>query len=56
MFWIKSKIIPNARWKIKRETLLINGSRALKHNAEIVKAENEFIANYNPRIFCNDLT
>ena len=56
MFWIKSKIIPNARWEIKREALLINGSRALKHNAEIVKAENEFIANYNPRIYCNDLT
>lgn len=56
MFWIKSKVIPNARWEIKRETLVINGNRALKHNAEIVKTENEFIANYNPVIYCNDLT
>ena len=56
MFWIKSKVIPNARWEIKRETLLINRSRALKHSAEIVKAENDFIANYNPTIYCNDLT
>lgn len=56
MFWIKSKVIPNARWEVKRETLVINGNRALKHNVEIVKTENKFIANYNPVIYCNDLT
>ena len=56
MFWIKSNIIPNARWEIKREIFSINGNRALKHNQEIVKAENDFIANYNPTIYCNDLT
>lgn len=56
MFWIKSNVIPNARWEVKRETLVINGNRALKHNVEIVKTENEFIANYNPKIYCNDLT
>ena len=53
---IKSNVIPNASWEIKREILLVNGSRALKHNAEIVEAENNFIANYNPTIYCNDLT
>lgn len=54
--FIESKVIPDARWEIKREILLINGSRALKHSAEIAETEHDFIANYNPRIFCNDLT
>lgn len=56
MVWIKSNVIPDARWEIKREILLVNGNRALKHNEDIVKAENDFIANYNPIIYCNDLT
>ena len=54
--WIESKVIPNARWEIKREIFLINGNRALKHNTEIAAIENDFIANYNPMIFYNDLT
>ena len=53
---IKSNVILNARWEIKRDILTINGNRALKHDTEIVKTENDFIANYNPAIFCNDLT
>ena len=54
--WIQSKAIPGARWEITCEILLKeDGSRALKHSAEILQAENEFIENYNPRIFCNDL-
>jgi hypothetical protein len=56
MVWIESKVIPNARWEIKREILLINGNRALKHSQEIVNTENDFIANYSPMIYCNDLT
>lgn len=56
MVWIESKVIPNARWEIKREILLIDGNRALKHSQEIVNTENDFIANYNPVIYCNDLT
>ena len=54
--YIESKVIPNARWEIKRKILLINGNRVLKNNAEIVTAENDFITNYNPMIYCNDLT
>lgn len=54
--WIKSNVIPNARWEIKRDILLISGNRVLKHNTEIIKTENDFIANYNPMIFCNDLS
>ena len=59
MGWIKSNVIPNTRWEIKREILYQDGKkqhRALKHNHEILKAENEFIANYDPVIYCNDLT
>ena len=56
MACIKSNVIPNAKWEIKREILIIDGNRALKHNEEIVKVENDFIANYNPIIYCNDLT
>ena len=59
MGWIKSNVIPNARWEIKREMLYLDAQkqhRALKHSPEIVKKENEFIANYNPIIYCNDLT
>lgn len=56
MLQIKSNVIVNAKWEIKREILSINGNRVLKHNEEIIKAENDFIANYNPTIFCNDLT
>ena len=60
MVWIKSNTIPNTRWEIKREILLkgVNAkeSRALKHSLEILKAENDFIANYNPVVYCNDLT
>ena len=56
MIYIKSNVIPDARWEIKRNILLINGNRALKHSPEIVKTENDFIANYNPMIYCNDLT
>lgn len=53
---IKSNVVPDARWEIKREILLVNGNRALKHSTEIVRIENDFIANYNPIIYCNDLT
>lgn len=53
---IKSNVISDASWEIKREILTINGNRALKHNSEIVEKENDFIANYNPTIYCNDLT
>lgn len=56
MTWIKSNVIPNTRWEIKREILLINGNRALKSSEEITKTEHDFIANYNPVIYCNDLT
>jgi hypothetical protein len=56
MFWIESKVIPHARWEIKREALLINSNRALKHDQKIIEAENDFIANYNPIVYCNDLT
>lgn len=56
MFHIESKVIPNARWEIKREIFFINGNRALKHNEKITDTENDFIANYNPVIYCNDLT
>ena len=59
MSWVMSSVIPNARWEIQREILYTDEQkrhRALKHNPEIIKAENEFIANYNPVIYCNDLT
>ena len=60
MAWIKSNVIPNARWEIKREILWMDSktkrNRALKHNLEIVNKEDDFIANYNPTIYCNDLT
>ena len=60
MSWIKSEVIPNARWEVHREILWLDPvnkrGRALKHSPEIVKAENDFIANYNPAVFCNDLT
>lgn len=56
MMQIKSNVIPNAKWEIEREILFINGNRALKHDKEIIKTENDFIANYNPTIYCNDLT
>lgn len=56
MIWIKSNVISNARWEIKRDIFSINGNRALKHNQKIVKMENDFIANYNPTVYCNDLT
>lgn len=59
MPWIKSNVIPNARWEIKKEILYKDGAkknRALKCNMEIMKADNDFIANYNPVIYCNDLT
>ena len=53
---VKSKVITNARWEIKREILSIGGSRALKHDKKIVSVETDFIANYNPVIYCNDLS
>lgn len=59
MVYIKSNVIPNTRWEIKREILYIGTQqkyRALKHSSEIIKAEYDFIANYNPTVFCNDLT
>ena len=61
MVLIKSNVILNAQWEINIEILykkddLGRNTRALKYNQEIVKAENDFIANYNPVIFCNDLT
>lgn len=60
MAWIKSNVIPNARWEIKREILWMDSrtkrNRALKHNLEILKTEDDFVANYNPMIYCNDLT
>lgn len=59
MIWIESNVMPDTRWEIKREILYIdtqNKHRALKHNSEIIKAENDFIANYNPIVYCNDLT
>ena len=59
MVCIKSNVIPNTRWEIKREILYTDVQkkhRALKHNPEIVKMEYDFIANYNPIVFCNDLT
>lgn len=59
MGWIKSNVISNARWEIKREILYLDVQkqhRALKHSPEIVRMENEFIANYNTIIYCNDLT
>lgn len=58
--WIKSNVIPNARWEIEREILWMNRqerrSRALKYSREIVEQENDFIANYNPIVYCDDLT
>lgn len=60
MSWIKSNVIPNARWEVKREILWMDDktkrNRALKHSPEIVKNENDFIASYNPVVYCNDLT
>ena len=56
MNWIKSNVIPNARWEIKRDVLLINGNRVLKHDQKIIEEENSFIASYNPMVYCNDLT
>ena len=56
---IKSNVIPNAIWIIHREIFYLDKDkkhRALKHNEDIVKQENEFIKNYNPIIFFNDLT
>ena len=55
--WIQSKVIPGARWEISHEILRKDdGTRALKHGAEIVAAEYDFIANYDPVVYCNDLT
>ena len=57
MAWILSKVIPGARWEVKQEILRTDaGNRALKTSAETMKADNEFIANLNPVIYCNDLT
>ena len=60
MSWIKSEVIPNAGWEVHREILWLDSvnkrCRALKHSPEIVKTENDFIASYNPTVFCNDLT
>ena len=43
--------------EIKQEILRTDtGNHALKVCPEIMKEENEFIANYNPVIYCNDLT
>lgn len=48
---IESKVIPNAYWEIERQ-IVYNA----KHSPEIMEAENEFIANYSPVIYNNDLT
>lgn len=55
---IISKAIPNAIWDIDRQIFYANNSknRMLKHSVEIMAIENEFIRNYNPVIYCNDLT
>lgn len=48
---IESKVIPNAYWEIERQ-IVYNA----KHSPEIIEVENEFIANYNPVIYNDDLT
>ena len=54
---IESKVIPNAYWEIDRQIIRNDdGSRALKYSPEIFAMENEFIANYSPVIYNNDLT
>lgn len=55
---IISKAISNAIWDIDRQIFYANNSknRMLKHSVEIMRIENEFIRNYNPVIYCNDLT
>lgn len=60
MCWVKSKVIPNTRWEIKSEIIYLDPihkrNRALKHTPDIFQREKEFVANYNPIIYCNDLT
>lgn len=58
---IASKAIPNAIWDIDRQIFYKldasnSKNRMLKHSVEIMAIENEFIRNYNPVIYCNDLT
>lgn len=60
MSWIKSNVIPNARWEIKykiywRDPVRKRG-RMLKVTPEMFKKDTDFIANYNPILYCNDLT
>jgi len=58
--WIQSKVIPNARWEIQEEAFFkdeeLNRQRALRVTDEMRQKDNEFIANLNPVLFCNDLT
>lgn len=60
MCWIKSNVITNARWEIESKILWLDPihkrNRALKSNSDIFNREKEFIANYNPIVYCNDLT
>lgn len=60
MLWIKSKVMPDTRWEVRREIFWLDPinkrGRVLKCNAEIQEVENEFIAYYNPVVYCNDLT
>ena len=54
---IKSKVIPNAYWEIERQIVYKDDEgRALNCTPEIIEVENEFIANYSPVIYNNDLT
>lgn len=57
---IRSKVIPNAHWDIKREIFWLDdkrkSGRALKTTPEILEQENNFIANYDPAIYFNDLS
>lgn len=57
MILIKSNVIPNAYWKIAREIFYTGfGYRALRNSAEILQKENEFVRNFDPVVYCNDLT
>lgn len=54
---IKSKVIPDAYWEIERQIVYKDDEgRTLKYTPEIIEVENEFIANYSPVIYNNDLT
>ena len=60
MAWIKSKVIPNTRWEIKREIYwrdpVRKRGRMLRFTPEIAKKDREFIENLNLVLYCNDLT